>query len=220
LLSLVRNRSESFAFNQRFPGQYFNSETGKHYNYFRDYDPALGRYVESDLVGLRGGLNTYSYVLSNPLARFDSNGLMSITIALGHGAMLVDPERPGQGAYFVPISSGQGKCINQPKCEAESNRGPVPRGDYTIDPNELDDPGPLHDLVRQFRGDWGDWRVPLKPSPGTSQFGRSGFKLHGGMLPGSAGCVDVGGGVFGNSLTDRLKNDIRNSGGPIRVRVH
>ena len=45
------------------------------YNYFRDYDPSIGRYVESDPTGLRGGLNTYAYVRSNPLRLIDWSGL-------------------------------------------------------------------------------------------------------------------------------------------------
>ncbi len=44
-----------FPFNLRFPGQYYDAETGLHYNYFRDYDPSIGRYVESDPIGLMGG---------------------------------------------------------------------------------------------------------------------------------------------------------------------
>ena len=48
--------------NLRFPGQYADAETGLHYNYFRDYDPELGRYIESDPIGLLGGLNTFGYV--------------------------------------------------------------------------------------------------------------------------------------------------------------
>jgi RHS repeat-associated protein len=45
----------------RFPGQYFDAETGLHYNYFRDYDPELGRYIQSDRLGLFDGPNTYGY---------------------------------------------------------------------------------------------------------------------------------------------------------------
>lgn len=65
------------AINLRFPGQYYDFESGLYYNYFRDYDPETGRYVESDPIGLDGGLNTYGYVESNPLAYLDPFGLAS-----------------------------------------------------------------------------------------------------------------------------------------------
>ncbi|MEP7246850.1 MAG: RHS repeat-associated core domain-containing protein, partial [Gammaproteobacteria bacterium] len=65
----------TFNFNLRFPGQYFDSETSLSYNYFRDYDSVVGRYLESDPTGLQGGLNTYGYALQNPVASTDPLGL-------------------------------------------------------------------------------------------------------------------------------------------------
>jgi RHS repeat-associated protein len=66
---------------KRFPGQRYDAETALHYNYFRDYDPSLGRYVQSDPIGLEGGVNTYGYVNSNPLRYSDSSGLILDTLA-------------------------------------------------------------------------------------------------------------------------------------------
>ncbi|MCB2795380.1 RHS repeat-associated core domain-containing protein, partial [Listeria monocytogenes] len=57
--------------NLRFPGQYYDAESGLHYNYFRDYDPETGRYGESDPIGLSGGVNTYGYVQGAPLNRIN-----------------------------------------------------------------------------------------------------------------------------------------------------
>jgi RHS repeat-associated protein len=64
----------AFVFNLRFPGQYFDSETGNHYNYYRDYDPNSGRYVQSDPIGLGGGMNTFGYADGNPLHSVDPYG--------------------------------------------------------------------------------------------------------------------------------------------------
>ena len=53
-------------YNLRAPGQYYQAEIGLNYNYFRDYDPVIGRYVESDPLGIRGGINPITYVANRP----------------------------------------------------------------------------------------------------------------------------------------------------------
>lgn len=64
-----------FSLNLRYAGQYFDQESGLFHNGHRDYSPQLGRYIESDPIGLAGGINTYTYVGGNPVGRTDETGL-------------------------------------------------------------------------------------------------------------------------------------------------
>jgi len=70
------NDGQSLAYNLRFPGQYFDRETNLHYNYFRDYDPATGRYPSADPIGLAGGsMSLYTYADNAPTMKTDPLGL-------------------------------------------------------------------------------------------------------------------------------------------------
>ena len=68
--------------NLRFPGQYYDKETGLHYNWFRDYNPQTGRYRQSDPIGLDGGLNTYGYAYQNPLMYYDPDGRVPLVLII------------------------------------------------------------------------------------------------------------------------------------------
>lgn len=69
------NALGTFMFNQRFPGQVYDAETGNFHNWHRDYSPRLGRYLQFDPIGLAGGINGYAYVEGNPINFVDPMGL-------------------------------------------------------------------------------------------------------------------------------------------------
>ncbi|ARN66134.1 DUF2778 domain-containing protein [Vibrio parahaemolyticus] len=121
----------------------------------------------------------------------------------------------------IKATSGRGNCLNNASltCQMKSFEGPLPVGSYYINPSEVSDPNMLGDMIRRTKGDWGDWRVRLHPVAGSKTHGRDNFFLHGGGLPGSAGCIDIGGGVIGNEITDKILSYITSSKVSIAVEV-
>lgn len=75
LQPLTASRKNAFVYDEGASVAYQDKETNLHYNYYRDYDPAIGRYIQSDPIGLLGGVNTYAYVGSNPVGVTDPLGL-------------------------------------------------------------------------------------------------------------------------------------------------
>jgi RHS repeat-associated protein len=92
--------------NLGFPGQYRDAETGLNYNYIRDYNFVIGKYIEADPVGLRGGINLYVYTSDNPIRFFDRFGLL----LGGNNATIGNPPGSVIGPQPKPPISCTGGC--------------------------------------------------------------------------------------------------------------
>ncbi|MBJ7313001.1 RHS repeat domain-containing protein [Rugamonas sp. CCM 8940] len=130
-----------FTYNLRFPGQLYDKETNLHYNYFRDYDPQTGRYMQSDPIGLKGGINTYTYADAAPIVKSDPMGLATYMCtqplhALGAlGRFAYSPDSNPLFHQFIGIIRPDGSIITggQDRTGGPWSPGTPSKGDGTAE---------------------------------------------------------------------------------------
>ena len=137
--------------NLRFPGQHFETESGFYYNINRDLDPDT-RYPQPDPIGLRGGLNLYTYVGGNPVTRVDPLGLAACTYSISTHTLSCTPNDGGDPSTLGPngVWSGVGQCANNMSCSNVPDLGPIVPGNYNMNQDDRS-------------GHEGFWR--LEPNP-------------------------------------------------------
>jgi RHS repeat-associated protein len=144
-----------------------------HYNYFRDFDPAIGRYVQSDPIGLRGGINTYGYVSSKPLVLVDELGLDAGAgtlprpplpiphpgLGMGMGELLGLCVRPLAMAFFVVGSNRGDACSDDPgrkRDECKTTRFDECRDQWQADTGWCDSKWSRYSRKGKACHDWAD----------------------------------------------------------------
>jgi RHS repeat-associated protein len=185
--------------NLRFPGQYYDSETGLAQNWNREFSSATGRYVEPDPFVfahryLREPL--FLYGLNNPLTNRDPLGLVRCAYYI-KAKTLCCVSDSGTASWCAEAKAGQGACQDNPciPCQMKHDEGPLPEGSYYISPPKA-----------------GSKRSPLKPKPGTCMYGRDGFQIHGWGV--SKGCIAIHNNSDRDILTQMITAD---NGGTLDV---
>ncbi|MCU9672215.1 RHS repeat-associated core domain-containing protein, partial [Escherichia coli] len=117
--------------NLRYQGQYLDRETGLHYNLHRYYDPDVGRFMVTDPIGLRGGLNLYQYG-PNPLSWIDPLGLS------GSGLVNGVPQNPGIVRRFMSKAEYKDFLKNGFVFDPTDPRGGISVTSVKVDPKNPD----------------------------------------------------------------------------------
>ena len=117
--------------NLRFPGQYFDTETGLHYNWSRYYNPKIGRYITADPIGLAGGMNVYAYVGGNPVNAVDVEGLTAEVISVP--VFTINPQTITTPILAIPQISIPAIIISVVFYPTELADGTIPPGMFNDD---------------------------------------------------------------------------------------
>lgn len=182
-----------FTQNLRFPGQYADQESGLYYNHHRSYDPTIGRYTQSDPIGLAGGINTYAYVGGDAINAFDPDGLVR-----WKGSFRVFSAGIGKTIRRLPLKIGrneitlnlESECINGKKVVATLR---------VVNPDDSD----WVSLPTEF---YGSGSVKMDDNLSTP----NGFILQGGFGMRLSG---AGGGFGGKISSGAASGDIKRFGG-------
>ena len=171
--------------NLRFPGQYYDSETGLHQNGWRDYRPPTGTYAQADPIGIQEGNNhLFIYVHSNPVNFVDPLGLFC-TYSQSSGLMICTDDKTSK-VYYVGLGySGarSGYGYNNPEMQGEKGVGPITRGQWQMEGNWYKHP------------DLGKNTIKLVPLAGNECYNTNRdcdtFRMHGDnrIKDASKGCI-------------------------------
>ncbi|MGH6813723.1 MAG: RHS repeat-associated core domain-containing protein, partial [Methylocella sp.] len=173
--------SGTFSYHLRFPGQFYDHNAKLHYNYFRDYDPNTGRYIESDPAGLGGGISTYAHAGGNPVGDIDPlslKGLIPDIPVAPDPSKLLGLEGIEEAARLAVIRAGEITTYNRLRKEVADQKasGKCPSRELKEQLKKLTDlANQINKLTRQIQDLGRGFTVGGLPLPVPPEFLPNGY---------------------------------------------